>query len=96
MTTDVDHSALVYVNGADWLIGNATATFSIPAGFTELTQLGDRGNTEFDWTTQEVAWKVAADAAATGPITAKTTATNTSGAVTGYGIGALLSIRPAS
>ncbi len=94
VTTEIDHSALVYVNGADWLIGHGNATFTIPNGFTELTEFGDNGNTGFDWSTQEVAWKVAADAGTTGPVTAKTTAVNAGGAVTGYGIGALLSIRP--
>lgn len=95
VTTPVDHSAVVYVNGADWVLGSGAATFMVPPGFTELTELGDRGNNEFDWTTQEVAWKVEADAASTGPITATTTASSVNGAVTGYGIGALLSIRPA-
>jgi hypothetical protein len=69
VTTIEPDSLLIWATGSDWLPpGGGSNTFVAPNGFTSLVTLGDRGNDQFDWTSQQVAYHVQSEVGSTGPI----------------------------
>jgi hypothetical protein len=69
VTTTVPDTLLVWGTGSDWYSPSGGAnTFTAPTGFTSLVTLGDRGNMMFDWTSEQIAYRVQATPGATGPI----------------------------
>jgi hypothetical protein len=75
VTTTVPNCTLLYAAGADWLGTPGSNTFALPAGYSSLTQLGDRGDNNWDWTSQMVGWSPRAVAGATGAISGTLTST---------------------
>jgi hypothetical protein len=66
--TTKPNCALILAGGVDWLGQGGTNTFTLPGGFTKLSQLGDHGTAAWDWTSQQVAWSTQAAAGATGTV----------------------------
>lgn len=73
--TTVPNCAILYASGADWLGQVGTNTFMPPSGYTALAQIGDRGGSAWDWTSQQVAWTTQANAGDTGAIVGSMTGT---------------------
>lgn len=68
VTTTLQNTTLIYMQGVDWNGTPGTAVFTTPTGFTSLTQIGDHGNNGWDWTSQQVAYKYQPLAGASGSI----------------------------
>lgn len=66
--TTTANCTLLLASGVDWLGAFGTNTFTLPGGFTPLSQLGDHGTAAWDWTSQQVAWATQPTAGATGPL----------------------------
>jgi hypothetical protein len=66
--TTAAHCTLILASGVDWLGLGGTNTFSLPSGFTSLSQLGDHGSLAWDWTSQQVSWSTQAAPGATGTV----------------------------
>ena len=66
--TTAANCTLVLAGGVDWLGAGGSNTFTLPNGFTSLSQLGDRGNLTWDWTSQQVSWATQPTAGATGAV----------------------------
>ena len=66
--TTAANCTLVLAGGVDWLGAGGSNTFTLPNGFTSLSQLGDRGNLTWDWTSQQVSWATQPSAGATGAV----------------------------
>jgi hypothetical protein len=66
--TTTANCTLVLAGGVDWLGQNGTNTFTLPSGFTSLSQLGDHGTAAWDWTSQQVSWSTQPTAGATGTV----------------------------
>lgn len=88
--TTVPNCAILYASGADWLGQVGTNTFMPPSGYAPLAQIGDRGGSSWDWTSQQVAWTTQASAGDTGAIVGSMTGTFTGTAWT-----VVLAIAPA-
>jgi hypothetical protein len=70
-STTAANCTLVLAGGVDWLGQGGSNTFTLPSGFTSLSQLGDNGGTGavvWDWTSQQVSWRPQAQAGATGAV----------------------------
>jgi len=67
-STTAANCTLILAGGVDWLGQGGTNTFTLPNGFTKLSQLGDHGTMAWDWTSQQVAWSTQAAAGATGNV----------------------------
>jgi hypothetical protein len=68
VTTTVPGCAIIYAAGADWLGGGGSNSFTLPSGFTSLAQLGDHGDSNWEWTSEMVGWSVQPGAGPTGTI----------------------------
>ncbi len=69
VTTRASDSLLIWATGSDWLGSEGGSnTFDAPAGFTSLVTLGDRGNNQFDWSSEQIAYRVQPAAGASGEI----------------------------
>ena len=68
LVTTAANCTLVLAGGVDWSLQTGTNTFTLPSGFTSLSQLGDNGTLAWDWTSQAVSWATQATAGATGAI----------------------------
>jgi hypothetical protein len=68
LVTTAANCTLVLAGGIDWLMESGTNNFTLPSGFTSLSQLGDHGTLAWDWTSQQVSWGTQATAGATGPV----------------------------
>lgn len=68
VVTTTANCALVLAGGVDWLGQGGTNSFTLPSGFTSLSQLGDHGTFAWDWTSQQVSWSTQATAGATGTV----------------------------
>jgi hypothetical protein len=68
LVTTAANCTLLLASGVDWGGLSGTNTFTLPSGFTSLSQLGDHGSLAWDWTSQQVSWATQAAAGATGPI----------------------------
>lgn len=68
LVTTTANCTLVLAGGVDWLGQSGTNTFTLPSGFTSLSQLGDHGTAAWDWTSQQVSWSTQATAGATGTV----------------------------
>jgi hypothetical protein len=66
--TTTPSCTLLLASGVDWLGQGGTNTFTLPGGFTSLSQLGDHGTMAWDWTSQQVSWATQAAAGATGAV----------------------------
>jgi hypothetical protein len=66
--TTAANCTLVLASGVDWLGEGGSNTFTLPAGFTSLSQLGDHGTMAWDWTSQQVSWATQPTAGATGAV----------------------------
>lgn len=66
--TTTANCTLVLAGGVDWLGASGTNTFTLPNGFTSLSQLGDHGTAAWDWTSQQVSWSTQPAAGATGTV----------------------------
>jgi len=73
LTTTIDHCAIVYLSGADWLSTPGSNTFMPPAGYLPVDQVGDRGSNAWDWTSHQVAYRNQEVAGPTGTITGSMT-----------------------
>jgi hypothetical protein len=77
VTTTVPGCLILYAGGADWQAANGTTTFTAPAGFTKVTAFGDHGDASFEWTSQQVDYKLQAAAGPTGTLSGKLESTVT-------------------
>jgi hypothetical protein len=66
--TTAANCTLVLAGGADWLGLGGSNAWVLPSGFKSLSQLGDHGTIEWDWTSQQVAWAPQPTAGATGAL----------------------------
>jgi len=66
--TTAANCTLLLAGGVDWLGAGGTNTFTLPGGFTSLSQLGDHGTAAWDWTSQQVSWSTQPLAGATGAV----------------------------
>ena len=66
--TTAANCTLLLAGGVDWLGAGGTNTFTLPGGFTSLSQLGDHGTAAWDWTSQQVSWSTQPVAGATGAV----------------------------
>jgi hypothetical protein len=94
VTTTVNGSTLIYAGGADWTLSDSSNTVETPLGFTPLTSIGDKGgsNNEWQWSSQQVAYREHVVAGPTGDISGSLT----SPTVGGLGWAALIAIAPAA
>ena len=67
--TTIPNCTLILAGGIDWLGAGGSNSFVLPTGFKSLSQLGDHGSLDWDWTSQQVAWAPQAHAGATGALT---------------------------
>jgi hypothetical protein len=59
LTTTTAHNTIVYAGAADWISFVGTNNITAPGGYTSLAKITDHGNeTDFDWTSQQVAFQV--------------------------------------
>ncbi|HEX6836515.1 MAG TPA: hypothetical protein VF334_08070 [Polyangia bacterium] len=68
LVTTAAGCTLLLASGVDWLGAFGSNTFTLPGGFTSLSQLGDHGTLAWDWTSQQVSWAIQANAGATGAL----------------------------
>jgi len=68
LVTTAANCTLLLAGGADWLGEGGSNAFVLPSGFKSLSQLGDHGTLEWDWTSQQVSWGTQAAAGATGAL----------------------------
>ena len=66
--TTAANCTLLLAGGADWLGAGGSNAWVLPSGFQSLSQLGDHGTLEWDWTSQQVSWATQATAGATGAV----------------------------
>jgi hypothetical protein len=66
--TTAANCTLILAGGADWLGEGGSNAWVLPSGFTSLSQLGDHGTVDWDWTSLQVSWGTQAIAGATGAI----------------------------
>jgi hypothetical protein len=91
VTTTVANTTLIYVQGVDWQYSPGTATFTTPTGFTNILQIGDKGNSSWEWGSQQIAYKFHSAIGATGAISGGQQFSSTSG---GSSWTAILAIAP--
>lgn len=97
ITTTVNDSLLVFVEGADWNPSNGTNTVTLPTDFTMLESFGDR-NTSWEWSSQTISTKTQALAGPTGGLTSMMTGISDSDGTThihGAGFSVVFAIAPA-
>lgn len=90
VTTTVSNTTLIYMQGVDWNGTPGTTTFTTPTGFTNITQLGDKGTAGWDWTSQQLAYKFQPAAGATGALNGG----KQSSAIQGVGWTGVIAIAP--
>lgn len=80
-TTTAANCTLILAGGVDWLGTNDANTYTLPNGFTFLSQIGDHASLSpplnWDWTSQFVSWSTRTTPGATGAINWTANGTNT-------------------
>ena len=76
-TVHTPGEALIFFMGADWSQLGGSHTATPPSGFVPVTDFGDHGNQDWDWTSMQVAWGYQADTGPTGVVMGSLSGTRT-------------------